>query len=182
MSYNLDANILLMIQEYIRTPYLTPIFKFITTLGDHGDIWILIAVILLCFKRTRKFGVLALIALFFAYLIDNVLLKSIIARVRPYEVIDNLHILINKPHDFSFPSGHTGSSFAAAIIIYQALPRKYGVLIIALATLIGISRLYLGVHYPSDVIGGAIIGSLIGMSVYKIFIYLESKKIINVNT
>lgn len=103
------------------------------------------------------------------------MLKNLIRRVRPYEVISGLTALIEKQHDFSFPSGHTASSFAVAIILYQELPKKYGCIAIVLAILIAFSRLYLGVHYPSDVIAGAISGSCIGMLVRCGF-YAQSKR------
>lgn len=171
---NLEGNILLFIQEYLRTPFLTPIFKIITYLGNNGAIWIMITMALLCFKKTRKSGILAVVALLCAFLIDNVILKNVIARTRPYEVIDGLQILIQKQKDYSFPSGHTGSSFAAAIIFFQTLPKKYGISAIVLASLIGISRLYVGVHYPSDVICGFLIGMIIGIVVNRLYEYIEA--------
>ncbi|HEX3022645.1 MAG TPA: phosphatase PAP2 family protein [Lachnospiraceae bacterium] len=173
---NLDGDILLFIQQYIRTSILTPFFQFITTLGDNGAIWIILTIILLCMKRTRKVGILSIIALLCALLIDNILLKNIVARIRPYEVIENLHILIARQSDYSFPSGHTGSSFAAAVVFLQALPKKVGIPTIILALLIGISRLYVGVHYPSDVICGALIGIAIGVTVYRVSLYIDRSK------
>ncbi|BCN31169.1 phosphatase PAP2 family protein [Anaeromicropila herbilytica] len=164
---SMDGNILIFIQEHLRSPIVTPIFRFITSLGNKGAIWIILSIALLCFKKTRKTGILAIIALFLSLLIDNILLKNIVARTRPYEIVNGLHILINKPSDYSFPSGHTGSSFAAAIIFYKELPKKYGILALMLAILIGISRLYVGVHYPTDVLGGAMIGTFIALFVYR---------------
>lgn len=178
---NLDGNILLWIQEFVRNDLLTPIFIFITKLGDAGAIWIILSVVLLFFKKTRKAGFLSLLALLGAYLIDNVLLKNIIARTRPYEVVDGLKILIEKQVDFSFPSGHTGSSFASAIILYKELPKKYGVPLVIFAILMGLSRLYVGVHYPSDVICGAIIGILIAIIIRKLYYYFNKNDLEIVN-
>ncbi len=81
-----------------------------------------------------------------------------VGRIRPYDTIEGLVPLIGKPRDYSFPSGHTGSSFAAAWVLYRRLPKRLGIPALALAGLIGISRLYLGVHYPTDVLFGVLSG------------------------
>ncbi|MCI8327717.1 MAG: phosphatase PAP2 family protein [Lachnospiraceae bacterium] len=164
----MDASILLWIQEYLRTPWLSAFFRQITKLGNAGIFWILAAIFFLCFTRTRKIGIEASASLLLSFLINNVFLKNVVARIRPYEVVDGLHRLIEKQSDFSFPSGHTASSFAVAVILYLELPKKYGVPFMILAVLISFSRLYLGVHYPSDVLAGAVSGSLIAWSVHKI--------------
>ena len=100
-----DAGILLFIQEYIRQDFLTPLVKFITHLGDAGWFWIALSVVLLFFKKTRRAGITALLALLIGALITNVALKNLVARIRPYEVIEDLHLLIEKQSDYSFPSG-----------------------------------------------------------------------------
>lgn len=155
---NAEKFILLLIQEMIRNPILTPFFRVVTKLGDGGMIWILIAVILLIFKKTRKIGCMMILSLFGSLVINNLLLKNIVERARPYEMIQDLLPLIAKPTDYAFPSGHTASSFAAAGILYRKLPKRFGIPALILATLIGFSRLYLGVHYPSDVLCGIISG------------------------
>ena len=142
---------------------LTPIFKFITTLGNAGVIWIVFSVGLLIPKKTRRVGVLALVSLFFSALIDNVILKNVVARTRPYDVIEGLTSLVGAQKDYSFPSGHTGSAFAAAVVMLRELPKKFGIPILVFACLMGLSRLYVGVHYPSDVLGGALIGTGIAL-------------------
>lgn len=145
---------------------LTPIFKFITTLGNAGVIWIVFSVGLLIPKKTRRVGVLALVSLLFSALIDNVILKNVVARTRPYDVIEGLTSLVGAQKDYSFPSGHTGSAFAAAVVMFLGLPKKYGIPILVFACLMGLSRLYVGVHYPSDVLGGALIGTGIALFTY----------------
>ena len=90
--------------------------------------------------------------LILTFIIDNIILKNLVGRIRPYEVVRGVHYLIERQNDFSFPSGHTGSSFAVAVIYFLKLPRKYGILALMLAVHIGFSRLYLGVHYPTDVL------------------------------
>ena len=130
---------------------LTPIFKFVTTLGNAGMIWIVLSVGLLIPKKTRRVGVLALVSLSFSALIDNVILKNV--------VIEGLTSLVGSQKDYSFPSGHTGSAFAAAVVMFRELPKKLGIPILVFACLMGLSRLYVGVHYPSDVLGGVLIGT-----------------------
>lgn len=165
----LDGAVLLWIQEYMRSEFLTPIFLFITKLGNKGGIWLAASAVMLFFRPSRRAGLLSLAALFSVYVIDNVILKNLIARTRPYEVVAGLQLLTEKQADFSFPSGHTGSSFASAVTLYRELPKKFGIWAVVLACFIGFSRLYLGVHYPSDVIGGALIGSLIAVVIGKLF-------------
>ena len=162
----MEADILLWIQNNIRNDVLTPIFKFITTLGNAGVIWIVLSVGLLIPKKTRRVGALALVSLVFSALIDNVILKNVVARTRPYDVIEGLTSLVGAQKDYSFPSGHTGSAFAAAVVMFLGLPKKCGIPILVLACLMGLSRLYVGVHYPSDVLGGALIGTGIALFTY----------------
>ena len=162
----MEADILLWIQNNIRNDVLTPIFKFITTLGNAGVIWIVFSVGLLIPKKTRRVGVLALVSLFFSALIDNVILKNVVARTRPYDVIEGLTSLVGAQKDYSFPSGHTGSAFAAAVVMFRELPKKLGIPILVFACLMGLSRLYVGVHYPSDVLGGVLIGTGIALLTY----------------
>ena len=121
----LDGNILLWIQEFIRQDWMTPFWKFITFLGDEGWFWIALSVALLIPKQTRHIGIAALLSLAIGALITNVTLKPLISRTRPYEVVEGLTRLIEKQSDRSFPSGHTCSSFAAALVYYRYMPKKY---------------------------------------------------------
>lgn len=158
MIMQLETDILLFFQEVVRNSVLTPFFAAITKLGNAGAIWIIISLGLLFYKKTRKVGFMALLALILSAVVNNAILKPWIARPRPYEMIPALTPLIEKPIDYSFPSGHTAASFAAACVFYRNLPKKAGVPLILLAVLISLSRIYLGVHYPSDVLGGFISG------------------------
>lgn len=157
----LDGNILLFIQEFFRNPVLTPIMKVITTLGNDGLIWILFTLLLLAIPRTRRVGCMLTAALLGTLLINNIILKNLVARTRPYEVVEGLTYLVKKPSDFSFPSGHAGCAFSAACIMFRRLPKRYGVSALVLAIFISLSRLYVGVHYPSDVLFGVISGIVI---------------------
>ena len=164
----MDGTILLWIQEYIRQPWMDPFWKFITYLGEFGWIWILCIVLLLANKRTRKVGWCALASLAISSVIVMLILKPIVARPRPFTQLSDLIVLIKKPLDFSFPSGHTSSSFSVAWIIYWLYPnKKVGKMGMVLASLIALSRLYLGVHYPMDVLIGFMIGTLVAAYVVK---------------
>lgn len=155
---HMDGAILMFLQESVRNVVLDPIMKVITTLGNAGILWIVLTILLLIPKKTRKIGWMSACALLFSLLINNILLKNLVARVRPYNAIEGLIPIIKKPSEFSFPSGHAGSSLASACVLYRRLPKKFGIPILVLAILISFSRLYVGVHYPTDVLAGAITG------------------------
>ena len=172
----LDGNILLFIQEHLRQPWMDGFWKAITHLGDGGFFWIAAAAALLLWKSTRKAGISASLALVIGALITNVALKNIVARIRPYEVVEGLMRIIERQHDFSFPSGHTCASFAAAFALYKTLPRRWGIACLVLAALISLSRLYVGVHYPSDVLGGAAVGIFAGWAGAALAEYISEKR------
>lgn len=161
---NLDGEILLQIQQHLRTDMLTPLMKFVTFLGNGGWFWILCAVVLLAIPKTRKTGYAAVLSLIFGVIVTNLLLKNIVARPRPFAEIEALIPLIAKPTDFSFPSGHTTASFAVALVMLRMLPKKIGIPAVVLAALVAFSRLYLGVHYPTDVLAGFVV-ALMGSTV-----------------
>ena len=160
---NLDGEILLQIQQHLRTDMLTPFMKIVTFLGNGGWFWILCAVVLLAVPKTRKTGYAAVLSLIFGVIVTNLLLKNIVARPRPFAEIEALIPLIAKPTDFSFPSGHTTASFAVALVMLRMLPKKIGIPAVVLAALVAFSRLYLGVHYPTDVLVGFVV-ALVGSS------------------
>ena len=160
---NLDGEILLQIQQHLRTDMLTPFMKIVTFLGNGGWFWILCAVVLLAIPKTRKTGYAAVLSLIFGVMVTNLLLKNIVARPRPFAEIEALIPLIAKPTDFSFPSGHTTASFAVALVMLRMLPKKIGIPAVVLAALVAFSRLYLGVHYPTDVLAGFVV-TLVGSS------------------
>lgn len=155
---NLDGGFLLFLQGSVRNQVLNSIMIFITSLGDGGMIWIAATILLLIPKKTRKIGIMSAVALLGSLIINNNIVKNIVQRPRPFVTFTDLQIIIPTPSEFSFPSGHTSSSFAAAAVFYRYLPKKLGIPSVILAGLIGFSRLYVGVHYPTDVIAGAIMG------------------------
>lgn len=160
-----EVSILLWIQDNLRGP-LDSFWVFVTSLADKGWFWILLAVILLFFKKTRAVGVTALLALILNHVLTNMILKDLFGRPRPYTVNEELVTLIKHLSSYSFPSGHTSSSFAAAFALFFMVPKKYGIPALVLAAMIGFSRMYVGVHYPTDVLGGITVGFLSAVVAY----------------
>lgn len=134
----------------------------ITHLGAGGILWIAVAAALLCVRKYRKNGCMLAVSLLLCLLIGNLLLKPLIGRVRPYDVNTLIELLIAELSDASFPSGHTMAAFAAATVLLYT-NRRFGIPAVILAVLIGFSRLYLYVHYPSDVLAGLLLGVLFGI-------------------
>ena len=155
---DMDSRILLFFQDVVRDPVLTPVFTVITTLGNGAVIWILISLCLLLSKKTQKTAFMCAVAMLVSLLVNNLALKNIVGRIRPYEMVQGLIPLIGRPGDYSFPSGHTCASFAAAGVYWRMLPKKFGIPLVILAAMIAFSRLYVGVHYPTDVLAGLLIG------------------------
>ncbi|MDE7311468.1 MAG: phosphatase PAP2 family protein [Eubacterium sp.] len=166
---NTDVGILLLIQEQIRAPWLSPAVVFITSLGNAGIVWVVLSLLLLIPEKTRKAGCISILALLGSLLLNNLLLKNLVGRVRPYDAVTAIVPLVAKPADSSFPSGHTGSSFASAWVLHCHLPKRAGVPLLLLAALIGLSRLYVGVHYPSDVLAGVFTGILSALFAEQVF-------------
>ena len=163
---NIELSILDWLQT-LHTPFLDKIMVFITRLGDAGIIWIVLSIVLLLIPKTRKSGAVMVVALVVDVLLCNIVLKNLIARTRPYDVNTGVHLLVAKLHDYSFPSGHTAASFASVTALYLAGEKKLWKFALVLACLIAISRLYLYVHYPTDVLGGILIGVISGYLGYR---------------
>lgn len=158
MIQNLDNNVLLYIQDHFRMEELTFFFKNFTILGNNGMIWIIFGGTGLLFVTIRRGGVCTLLSIGLCFIVVNLTLKNLIARPRPYEAMEAIRILIPPEKDTSFPSGHTATAFAGAVAIALEMDTAFGLVCVAIAILMGISRLYVGVHYPTDVLAGAAIG------------------------
>ena len=163
----IEIQILNWLQK-LHTPVLDQIMCSITHLGDAGAFWILLVVVLLLLPRTRKSGLIVAGALLMDVLFCNVLLKPIVARIRPFDVNTSIQLLVARPHDYSFPSGHTAASFTAAMALYLAGENKMWKPALVLAVLIAFSRLYLYVHYPTDILGGIITGCIAAYIGYRV--------------
>lgn len=157
----MEIKILDLIQA-IRTPVGDQVMCFITNIGNAGMIWIMLAVVLLLLPKTRKSGVIMIIALVLDVILCNGILKNVFARVRPCDVNTAVQLLIPRPDDYSFPSGHTAASFAAVTALFFAGEKKLWKPTLVLAILIAFSRLYLYVHYPTDILGGIVVGTVCG--------------------
>jgi len=162
----IDESILLWVQDNLRYDMLTPFIQTLTRLGNYGLLWIVFSLVLMINKDTRKAGKLSLISIAVCFLINNMILKNLVDRDRPYEVLNELRILIERQPDSSFPSGHAANSLASSVVFYKLFKKKkakYGVL--AAGLVMALSRVYVGVHYLSDVLVGISVGTLSGLSV-----------------
>lgn len=166
MLYQIEIEFLYALQA-LHTPWLDAFMIHITALGDQGLIWILTGLVLLFFPKTRRMGICVLISLAVGFLLGNMFLKNLIKRPRPSWLDQQVALLIQNPQDYSFPSGHTLASFEGAVSIWlfnKRLARPF----LLLAVLIAISRLYLFVHFPTDILGGMVLGIFIALSVHHV--------------
>ncbi len=159
-----DQTFLFFIRDHWHSVFLDPVMKAATMAGNRGSIWILLSLLLLIPKKTRAYGMLTIAALLLATLLGEGLIKHLVQRSRPYTDFPSVHLQISPSPTYSFPSGHTASSFAAATVLSRYL-KKYSPLFWAIAALIAFSRLYLFMHYPTDVVFGIFIGLCCGGAV-----------------
>lgn len=160
MFLQVERDVLIWIQEHLRCAALTPIMKLLSVIGDAGAFWIVLTILLLIFRKTRRVGVYCAASMLLTFIVVNCAIKPIAARVRPYDQFPEISILVGRQVDFSFPSGHSANGFACAWALFRTTEKKYGVPALALAGCISFSRLYVGVHYPTDVLAGVAIGVL----------------------
>ena len=159
----LDGNILLYVQDNLRTDILDSIAVPFTSLGNAGLVWILIVAMLVMYRNTRKDGLYCVVSLIMCFIVVNLFLKNVIARIRPYDAMEQIRCLVEPQMDYSFPSGHTAIAFAASVPVFILSSKRLGVVMLIFSVLMGLSRIYVCVHYPTDVIGGAVIGILCGL-------------------
>ena len=165
-ALSFDLPILDWIQANLQSPFMDKFMPFITVFGDAGIFWMVISALLVIFPRTRKTGLGMAFAMMIGLVVCNITLKPMVARIRPYDLQAELGVTIQllgeRMHDFSFPSGHTIASFEAAVVMLKN-SKKMGIPAMILAVLISFSRLYLYVHYPTDVITSVILGTLFAL-------------------
>lgn len=149
------------IQLHLRCGVLDTVLPLVSYTCNHGEIWILLAAVLLANRRTRREGLAVTCALVLDLLACNVLIKPLVGRVRPFAVNTAVTLLVKPPVDASFPSGHTAASFAAVFALWACGSKLWRPAAV-LAVIIALSRLYLYVHWPTDVLGGAVLGAAVG--------------------
>ena len=162
---NADWSILYMIHNGLSCAFMDVVMPEISALGNMGMIWVLTGLIMMCTKKYRKCGIALIAGAAMCFLIGSICLKPLFARPRPCWIDHSIRLLIKNETDYSFPSGHTLVSFASAYIIFKG-NKKFGYFAFVIAFLIGFSRLYLFVHFPSEVLAGAVLGIVIGYAAY----------------
>lgn len=164
---DIEFSILDFVREHLSCKALDVVMPIVTYLGSVGIVWLVCAVVLLFIRGYRKNGVMLCVGLLICFIVGNLLLKNLAARDRPCWLNESVELLIPMPMDYSFPSGHTMSSFAAAVILFHT-DKRFGIPALILAFLIAFSRLYLYVHFPTDVAAGALMGCAVGIAVSKV--------------
>ncbi|MDO5517351.1 MAG: phosphatase PAP2 family protein [Clostridium sp.] len=171
---NIDYSILEFVRMKLKNPFMDKWMVFITRQGDIAGIWIIIAIVMFTIDGHFKDGASIILTLALCAILGNLILKNIFSRKRPFHTKTEILLLIPKPKDYSFPSGHTMSSIAAATVIFN-MNHILGIISWIIAILIAFSRIYLYVHYPSDIAAGAIAGFLTGIFT----IYIMNLEFIN---
>ena len=163
---NIDTSILLSLQDSLRSGVLNAVMIFFTYLGNGGALWLILAAVFMATKKYRYFGFSIFFCVAVCWIMSDPVLKNIVQRPRPVFAIEGLSALTAIPSSYSFPSGHACSSFAASYVIVRQFGRR-GAWIYLVAACIAFSRIYVGVHYPSDVIAGALLGTFLSVPVYR---------------
>lgn len=170
----LDSALLLQVQDNVRSGFLSALLVPVSRAGDMGIFWIALCVLLLVLRRARRGGALTLCGLATEYVICDLVLKRLFLRTRPYLVVQGLVCLVPPESSTSFPSGHAASGFACAYLLTRAFGKKAALAYIP-ASLIALSRIYVGVHYPSDVLAGMALGTLVGAAVWCAVCFFQKK-------
>ena len=151
----------------MRGDELEAVLISLTRLGDLGLCWLIAAGFMLRDKKTRRRGLELLVCLGVCVLVNNLIIKNIVDRTRPFDMIEGLDTIVKRPTDWSFPSGHSAAAFASAYAIKKGFGKKLGISAYALATAIAMSRIGVCVHYPTDVIVGAGVGTALSAATIK---------------
>ena len=200
----IDGNLLIGIQHALNADWLTPVMKVITLFGESGIFWIFLCLMMILFRKTRRLGIICAFSLLLTFISCNLIIKPLVDRTRPWEIFQAVNAMLPPPGDASFPSGHSANSMGPAWGMFLATmpvktaagrsydevrclgwngdglsPRtmhKFSIAAIVLAVLIGLSRLYLGMHYPSDVVCGLLLGMIAATIAYFIVLKTEDKR------
>lgn len=159
---------LLYFLQGIHNPVLDKIMAAVSEAGNAGIIWIAVGLILLIPKRYRRTGVQMLVSMAVAFIIGNLIIKNLVARERPCWIDTSIPLLVENPGDYSFPSGHSMNGFAGAVTLFMN-DKRLGIPAVILAAVIAFSRLYNFVHFPTDVLAGILIGTIVAFLVDLLF-------------
>ncbi len=164
-----EFQIMTAMHNWLQSDFMDFVMRFISEIGNEGAVWIVTALILISKRKYRVLGLELAFGLLLGLILGNFVLKNVIARPRPCWIFENINMLIDVPRDYSFPSGHTLSSFTSAFILLSE-DKRMGVGAIILAVLMALSRIYLFVHFPTDILGSIVLSSLIfaGLRVFLI--------------
>ena len=169
-----EFSILYALQE-LHGPIMDKIMIFITQLGDDGLFWIGIGIVCLVMKKHRRMGLQVLLSMLCTFIIGNLILKNLFARQRPCAIDPSIELLIPYPSEFSFPSGHSMNGMTAAMALFLN-NKKIGIPALMLAVLIGFSRMYHFVHFPTDILGGFCVGFAVAIVMNYIFDKVQEKR------
>ena len=161
-----DRSVMLFFQDSVRNGVLDQIMVFLSTIANCGAVWLVIGAVLASTKKYRKAGLYVILSVALCYVFNDLVIKPIMARPRPFLEIDTLSVLVSRPVSYSFPSGHACAGFAASYVLTKCFGKK-GAPFFILAVLIAVSRPYVGVHYLTDVLVGAVVGLLGSMFLYR---------------
>ena len=162
----LDSALVLQVQDTLRTPLLSAVLVPVSRAGDLGFFWNSVCVLLLLRRKTRRGAVATLCGSATEFVACELVLKPIFLRPRPYLVLEGLTCLVPPESSAGFPSGHAASGFVCAYLLTRSFGKK-GALAYIPATLIALSRVYVGVHYLTDVLAGMALGTLVGAAVWR---------------
>lgn len=162
----LELTLLDYIHNNLHNSFLDYFLSLLSNLGNGKFLWAAMAYLLLLWKKTRTCGILMTFGLITSTLLGEHILKPLFARERPFNNFPNMVLLVNRPWGYSFPSGHTFDAFISSSILYR-YKKEYGIVAFFIAFSMGYSRMYFYLHYPSDVLAGAILGIVLGNLIYK---------------
>jgi undecaprenyl-diphosphatase len=158
----MDKNAIRYVRKRLNGDKIETVMTVLTRLGDLGLAWLAPAAYMLSKDKYRRRGAELLVCFGLCVAVNNLMLKNLIDRERPYDAMPWLDTLVKRPRDYSFPSGHAAGSFASAYAVAKGFGKKLGIPAYALASAISLTRVGVGVHYPTDVVTGAAVGTIIG--------------------